>query len=396
MSAIRYFDEVPHIVRYGMQDHDEEKSWVLFWRNGVGFTINAAHDDVRGTPFAGPWLEYVTKPHSIDGSSDFKDWGRRWESHCDFMISACLPILKELAPSSKQWVTLDDYLHTPTYQLKMVTDSATKDAAPEITEGPVDKPAYEAWPTAAANIEHLPKDAPRHHAKDLFVLDQSKDWRCPPCKVQTSDGRLFFFKPCKKTSQWMPEGTFSNHAINAISVYSRLFGQVPAGIRIAQLEGIAVTAPSVDIADSSPSVDWSKELERVHQTQQHTDKELVAGILMTYIAHSQSLHDLLKADGDKPSSDQKDKWKKQITEAVEYLHGLSVTIGGHEGNAEINTSTWYYINDFTVRVADGDAWLITDLRTFHDTEGQDAAAAQSKFEEGRAMDFKGIEKTFDF
>ena len=52
-------------------------------------------------------------------------------------------------------------------------------------------------------------------------------------------------------------------------------------------------------------------------------------------------------------------------------------------------------NDFTVRVADGDAWLITDLSTFHDTEGQDAADPQSKFEEGRAMDFKGIE-TFDF
>ena len=55
MSAIRYFNNVPHIVRYGSQDDKTEKSWIWFWRNGVRFQIFVDKEDVQGTPFYEQW-----------------------------------------------------------------------------------------------------------------------------------------------------------------------------------------------------------------------------------------------------------------------------------------------------------------------------------------------------
>lgn len=55
MSAIRYFDKIPHIVRYGMHDEKEEKCWIWFWRNGVRFKIFVNKEDVQDTPFYEQW-----------------------------------------------------------------------------------------------------------------------------------------------------------------------------------------------------------------------------------------------------------------------------------------------------------------------------------------------------
>jgi hypothetical protein len=54
MSTIRYFDDVPHIVRYGMQKEDE-KCWIYFFRNGVRFRIFVDVSDVENTPFGEQW-----------------------------------------------------------------------------------------------------------------------------------------------------------------------------------------------------------------------------------------------------------------------------------------------------------------------------------------------------
>jgi hypothetical protein len=55
MSAIRYFDNVPHIVRYGSHDDKTEKSWIWFWRNGVRFQIFVDKENVQGTTFYEQW-----------------------------------------------------------------------------------------------------------------------------------------------------------------------------------------------------------------------------------------------------------------------------------------------------------------------------------------------------
>lgn len=401
MSTIRYLEEVPHIVRYGMQDDKKKESSMTFWRSGVGFEVEVAHEDVRGTPFSKKWLEYLKEPNHFDPPLGHNEWVRRWETLCDCILTQCMPMLVELAPSSRGWVTLNDYLHTPSYRLKMVTSDATKDAMSEIIDGPKDMPSYEHWPTAAANIKHLPIDAPRLHAKELNSPDQGLDWRCPPKKVQALDGRVFAFETCQKTAKYMDDdvGTLVNTSMDIISVYSRLYKKTPDNTRISRMEGIVVTEPSLDIKDSSPSADYNEDPRANHQDQERTDEVLVAGILLAYLHNAKTLAEALKSEGKKPTTEQRDKWKKQIAESITFLHGLSITIGGHTGK-----NAWFYINQHTVMIAgdrggkDSDAWLILGAGcTSHEPERLNGSSdAQARFDEERAMDLEGVEKTFDF
>ena len=55
MSAVRYFGNVPHIVRYGMHDDKTEKCSIWFWRNGVRFQIFVDKENVQDTPFYEQW-----------------------------------------------------------------------------------------------------------------------------------------------------------------------------------------------------------------------------------------------------------------------------------------------------------------------------------------------------
>jgi hypothetical protein len=384
-----------------MENDKEEKSSMVFWRCGIGFEIEVSHDDVRGTSFSKKWLEHLKEPISFEPPLRPNQWVRRWECLCDCILTQCMPILGELAPSSTGWVTLDDYLHTPSYTLRMVTSAATKDAVPEIIEGPKDMPSYEHWPTAAANVELLPMDGPRLHAKDLIALDQGNDWRRPPEKVQAPDGRVLCFKACEKTAINVngDTETMANNSIDTINVYSRLYKKAPENVHIPRMEGIVVTEPSIDIKDSSPSAYWSKDPPAKHQNQRRHDETLVAGILLVCVNNSKTLAEHLKPGSHTPIADQKENWKKQIVKAVDFLDGQHITIGGRGGE-----NAWHYINQHTVIIAangsdtEDDAWLTLEAGcTLHEPGRLGGSSdAQTKFDVERAMDLEGVEKTFDF
>jgi hypothetical protein len=402
MSAVRYFDELPHIIRYGMQDDQKQKSSMTFWRCGVGFEIEVDHEDVRGTLFSKTWLEYLKEPSHFDPPLEGKQGVNRWEDLCDCILTQCMPMLVDLAPSPSRWVTLNDYLHTPSYKLRMVTSDASKDAVPEIVNGPKDIPSYEHWPTAVANIKHLNRDAPLTNAEHLVDVNQGVNWRCPPEKVQVSDGRVFTFKACEKTSRYMGEGkgvALVNDSLDTINVYARLYKKTPLDIYIPRMEGIVVTQPSLDIKDSSPDADWSENPRSNYHSQQRTDGDLVAGILLTYLDNAKTLAEVLEPEGQKPTADQGEKWKKQVAEAIAFLHGQYITIGGRGGK-----HAWNYVNQYTVMISgngsstDTDAWLSLSAGcTSHEPEELDGVSdAQKKFDEEKAMDLQGLEQTFDF
>lgn len=400
MSSVRHFDGVPHIVRYGMKDDEKQKSWMLFWRNGVGFEVRVQHDDVRDTPFAEAWLDLLTEPKPSDPSFRKGGFVDRWNDFCDLVLGQCLPLLKELAPEDKQWVTLDDYLHTPSYDLKMEKVPKSTEVAPSINDGPKDKPSYENWPTAAANIEYLPQGAPRFHARDLIVLDKEKNWRAPPGKVKLADGQVFDFFPCKKSSQLMPDKIFSNNSIDVINMYSRLQGRDMAETNIQQLKAVVVTKPSKDIEDSSPSVGWKDEPEAGYQYQTRTDDQLVAGILLTLPPESKSLSELLEDENNKPTTAQKEKWRSEIVKTVEYLHRCGIAIGGRE--KKDNHDAWFYINRYTVRIVSQEdegtssatAWLSLNQVVF--SAEDDKPDEKARFERAKEIDVEAIEKTFGF
>lgn len=72
MSAIRYFDNVPHIVRYGMHDDKTEKCWIWFWRNGVRFHVSVDKEGVQHTPFYEQWKPLLREREQ--GQTTMSQW----------------------------------------------------------------------------------------------------------------------------------------------------------------------------------------------------------------------------------------------------------------------------------------------------------------------------------
>ena len=59
------------------------------------------------------WLENIKEPSSFDSPLKPNEWLQIQEALCYCILSQCMPMLRELAPCSKEWVPLNDYLHTP-------------------------------------------------------------------------------------------------------------------------------------------------------------------------------------------------------------------------------------------------------------------------------------------
>ncbi|KIW30980.1 uncharacterized protein PV07_02665 [Cladophialophora immunda] len=412
MSTVRYFDSIPHIVRYGMHDDKTGKSWTLFYRNGVRFKVHVSSEDVSGTSFSETWLELI-KP--VDVHDRTKSWVRRWESLCDCVITPCLPLLATLAPSSHQWVTLHDYLHTPSYELKLVADDQTAEVVPEITSGPVDRPSYEHSLFKFSEISLLPTNVPQYQAEELLVLGQEKNWRRPPHNVRAPNGDVFYFRPCNNAARHVNTGRITNNSLDIINAYSRLHSEstevLPAGsaeaVNIPKLRGIVISHANAEPGESSlPSASGDG------QARQADDQPRCAGIVLTYVSGAKSLADVTKLfnhpEQTTDLSEYKEKWKEQIAAGIRHLHAHRITVGGRS-----DPRPWYLINQHTVYIAniggadksdsvpgmelkDADAWLMLEGGcTVHPSPEQEAFD-DLKFEEEKAMDWTALEKVFQF
>ncbi|OAP64259.1 hypothetical protein AYL99_00231 [Fonsecaea erecta] len=419
MSTVRYFDSVPHIARYGMHDDKNGgKSRTLFYRNGVCFKINVAGGDVSGTAFADTWSKLLGRP---DVSDQKQSWIAQWDALCDCVITPCLPLLETLAPSSHQWVTLHDYIHTPTYDLKLVADEAkTGDVVPEITDGPTDRPSYEHHLMHFAEISSLSEHhVTQYRAGDLVVLGQDKNWRRPPHKVRAPSGDVFFFRACNRPSRNVSTGQITNSSLDVINAFLRLYPQssgasssgAAEGVNIPRLQGVVVSHANAGLEESTaPSAADEG------QAKQQEEESLCAGILTNFVPGAKTLAELIKLSNNRDQtidlSKYKEKWKDQIALAIKHLHDHRITVGGRSG-----ANAWYLINQHTIRVApkidgddkpdnapgadfhDADAWLtLSGGCTVHPlAEGnKEEATDGEKFKEEQAMDWAALEKVFQF
>lgn len=434
MSCIRYFDSIPHIVRYGMKDEDNGKSWTLFWRNAVGFRVSVSRDDVRGTPFEEKWLPYIKEEVLVPGAPGFmKNWQEKWHEMCDLIITQSMPLLRELAPAGKQWVTIEDHLRTPVYEVKMVAPEGGGDAVATVPEGkpttgPFAKPSYEHHPLPFDAFEGLPGPAElrRYHARDLTVLDAEKNWRAPPAKVRSQDGEVFYFVTCKRASKNVGTGVVSNSSIDRINAHFRLYNQTRDGAgasmeepRIPKLHGIVVSdaidpqseSSAVPETETLPSADGQGQ----EQKKDEQPNQLLAGIVLTYVSKAKRLADVKKFLPEETRATELEKyaakWREQITSAVRYMHDHRITIGGRTGD-----NPWYYINHYSVYIApiqgndtgqgpgaaelaDADAWLMVSTPCeLHQGDnqqgGQGEDGGRGKFEEQKALDWEAVEKLF--
>ena len=133
MSAVRYSNDVPHIVRYGMHDEMEEKCWILFWRNGTQFIIHVDKEDMYGTAFYPIWRPLLRETPE-EGETIMDHMQKQWHALCDLIIFHSMVAREKVAPVKPYWITLRDYLHTPGYVLKLVMDKEAGSVHPELTK----------------------------------------------------------------------------------------------------------------------------------------------------------------------------------------------------------------------------------------------------------------------
>jgi hypothetical protein len=200
MTALRYLDSIPHIVRYGMHSDQNEASYIWFYRCGVQFTIHADSKDFKDdTEFYSQWRPLIREYPSAEQSMiEFAE--NQWYPLCDLILSTAMPTLQRLAPGREYWATLRDYLHTPRYTLRLVASEDRDGIETRVEDGPV------CWETGAYGMVSvsrdtfsLPGDLPTFQSSELRVLDMEKgDWRRRPAKVSLADGRVFDFLACER------------------------------------------------------------------------------------------------------------------------------------------------------------------------------------------------------
>ena len=199
MTALRYFDNVPHIVRYGMHSEKDERSYIWLWRCGVQFTIHADGRDLRGTDFYSQWKPLVHEyPSAEQSMSEFAE--NQWYPLCDLILSTAMPALHRLMPDREYWKTLQDYIHTSRYTLRLVASEDCTSIEARVENGPVDcgTGAY-GLTTVSRDTFSLPEELPTFQSSELRVLDmETGDWRRRPAKVCLEDGRVFEFLACER------------------------------------------------------------------------------------------------------------------------------------------------------------------------------------------------------
>jgi hypothetical protein len=217
MTALRYFDNVPHIVRYGMHSDKDERSYIWLWRCGVQFTIHADGQDFQDTGFYSQWKPLVREHPSAEQSmSECAE--NQWYPLCDLILSNAMPTLQRLSPDREYWTTLRDYIHTPRYTLRLVASEDRASTEARIEDGPVDcgTGAY-GLTTVSTDMFSLPEGSPTFQSSELRVLNMDMgDWRRRPAKLVLEDGRVFEFLACEGFDNGMRDASAVDASVGHI------------------------------------------------------------------------------------------------------------------------------------------------------------------------------------
>lgn len=246
-----------------------------------------------------------------------------------------MPTLNQLAPEREYWNTLHDYLHTPSYRLRLFAPGPQSEIVAKVEEGPTDTGAYELEPVPHHELPQ-PAGIQLHRSQDLLVLNREKDWRRGPQKVSTKNGNVFFFLGCQKGSRDARTQQISNKSLNAIRAQLKLMethsGASPPE-SIPQVYGIVTDGSPTEEHPGSP----------LHHAD--TSGQCIAGILLTWIPQGRNLVQTVPALAALDETEGKLKiraWIERIGGAIKYLHEKGVFLGGRED--------WRYLNQYTVLV----------------------------------------------
>lgn len=368
-----------------MCDDDNGKCWMLFWRNGVQFTIDVDEKDVLGTAFHSVWRPLL-RERLEPGETAQGFLQKQWLSLCDLIISHSIATLQRLAPNKAYWVTLRDYLHTPSYTLRLVTNREQNEIDAEVIEGPEEKGAYSFQPVSTGAFRNMPDDIKHFASGNLVVLEKEENWKVPPQKVRTPDGQVCFFKACKQSTTSVETGEVTNKSLDNIEIYLK-FSKYWQRLRNVDV----ATTPTVlgivtDMSSGSSRSLSAGQIPHAVPSESGISETLVAGILLSSIVHGQSLAKVTKGAeriAIDTAIEQSRRWKTQIEDKIAQFHSAGIYWGGETDH--------FNLNQHTILIdAEGRASPDIDMATLGD-----GGASEDLRTRGITMDTKAVETLFE-
>jgi serine/threonine protein kinase len=278
-------------------------------RGHAQITINVNIARVQNTPFGKEILQKIISCgghcFGIDDTPK-KPFG--------LVYQHCLTLLTSLAPeTSLQDLSLECFLHAPTYCLELGDAGNGKDVRIEGANQCSYTPSFSMSPMRTANLPSLCKALPHLRADTLRIspiLETGKSLDTVQGRVITADGVAMYFKPRHD----MREPEFEREL--------RVLSQIDqAGLtkrlRVPQLLGIVVSGDA---------------------------GEVTMGMLMTLIT-SPAMGSHLQSPGFHDKPELHEKWGRQVTAIIQELHAHDIV--------------WGDVNPMNVVIDEAmDAWVI--------------------------------------
>jgi hypothetical protein len=276
-------------------------------RGYTRFSIKVELAQVKGTTFGTELLRQIEIWKGLP-------WGKaRNEPISDLIYQHCLPLLERLAPQTLlQDLSLKAFLHSPTYNLELVSGGIEKDIRIQGEDECLYTPAFFTSPMRTAELPEPCKAVPYFQARDVCIaptVDEGTTVDAIQGRVVTAEGLALYFKPRFE----FREPDFERE----LRILSRINESgLAAQLRVPKLHGIVVSG------------------------------EDTIGMLMTLITSSEvGTH--LRSPGLQSRSELHGKWEEQLTAIIRELHAHGIVWGDvHPMNIVIDESMNAWAVDF--------------------------------------------------
>ena len=269
----------------------EEKSTMTVLRGHAIFSVKVEIARVKDTRFGRELLQQT----KLCRGCLFGRYGSL-RGPIDLLYQHCLPLLERLAPqTSLQDLSLECFLHAPTYHLEPVDACVNEDIRIEGEDECFYMPSFAISPMRTADLPESCKVIPHFQARKTWIAptrDEGNSIDSVQGKVITAEGVLMYFKP-------RIEGRESEFERELLIMLHIDKAGLRARIRVPGLQGIVVSGEN---------------------------GETTMGMLMTLITSTiTGTH--LQSQGFQGKLELHKKWEEQVTAIVQELHANGIVWG---------------------------------------------------------------------
>lgn len=231
----------------------------------------------------------------------------------DPIYQHCLPLIEKLAPQTLlQDLSLEGFIHSPTYNLELIHEGVDGDVRIEGEDECLYTPAFFTSPMRTTDLPQLCKEVPSFQASDIWIapiVEEGKSLDSIQGRVVTAEGVPLYFKPRAE----MREPEFERELCTLWRIYK---AGLTTRLRVPRLHGIVVSG------------------------------ETTIGLLMTLVTSSE-IGTHLRSPGLQDRHELHKRWEEQLTAIVRELHAHDIVWGDvHPMNVVIDEAMNAWAIDF--------------------------------------------------